>query len=188
MKEQLPSLAELDLSSYCLFLDRDGVINKPIVDDYAKRPEDFVFTPNAIEALQILSVRFKYIFIVTNQQGIGRELMSEEDLEDVHLKMYKALKNNNIEWFDSLFYAPYLRSEEHPWRKPSTGMVQKALDYAPEIDPSKCIVVGDSPGDMALADGIQAIKVRISNPQFEFDNQTYRFDSLHDFALNLTQI
>jgi histidinol-phosphate phosphatase family protein len=177
-----------DLKDYCLFLDRDGVINEPIVDDYAKRPEDFTLTDHAVEAIAMLQSLFKRIVIVTNQQGIGRGLMSMTDLEDVHLKMHKSLKDNNLPYFDAVFYAPYLRSEEHQWRKPKSGMAQQAIKYFPDLDPKKMVLVGDSPGDMQLAEAIGATKVRIANPQFEFDDQDLKFNSLYDFALNLTQL
>ncbi len=169
-----------------LFIDRDGVINQPIVDDYAKKPEDFEFCEGAIEALGQLSAIFGRIVLVTNQQGIHRELMSEQDLEDVHLKMYNALKASNISYFDLAMFAPYLRSAKHEWRKPKNGMFIKAKAYFDDIDFGQSIMVGDSPGDMELADSVGALKVRITNPQFQFDNQDFQFDSLLDFVLSLS--
>jgi len=62
--------------SWTLFLDRDGVINKKIDNDYVKAWEQFEFLPGVIEALKILSAKFGKIIIVTNQQGVGRQLMS----------------------------------------------------------------------------------------------------------------
>ena len=176
-----------DWSNYTLLLDRDGVINKPKADDYVKSPIEFEFTENALEALHILSSNFKRIIIVTNQQGIDREIMSQEDLENVHLKMYKSLKYNNIAYFDAVFFAPYLRSANHAWRKPSTGMAEMAKTYYPDIDWNYCLLVGDSPGDMELADALSVHKIRIQNPQFEFDNQDMMFSSLFDFAQFITQ-
>lgn len=167
---------------YTLFLDRDGVINEPIIDDYAKVPEDFIFCNVAVNALGELKALFKRVVIVTNQQGVHRQVMSEQDLEDVHLKMYRSMKSIGVSYFDAAFFAPYLRSADHPWRKPSNGMYAKAKEYFEDIDWEKCIMVGDSPGDMALADSKSILKVRILNPQFDFDNQDFTFQSLSDFV------
>ncbi|MFY0643471.1 MAG: HAD-IIIA family hydrolase [Bacteroidia bacterium] len=179
--------SEFNWSEYTLFLDRDGVINAPRVDDYVKNTDEFELTENALEAIQLLNQTFKRIYVVTNQQGIDRQLMTVNDLEDVHLKMYKTLKNNNVTWFNQVFYAPYLRADNHPWRKPKTGMIEKAKMYQ-NMELSKSVMVGDSPGDMELASKIGALKVRISNPQFDFDNQDMHFDTLYQFALYITQI
>ncbi|PCJ64300.1 MAG: phosphatase [Bacteroidetes bacterium] len=184
-KRSLPT--KLECSEFTLFIDRDGVINEPIVDDYAKTPEDFVFCEGAIKALGELKQLFARVILVTNQQGVHRQVMSEKDLENVHLKMYNGLKDSGIEYFDAAFFAPYLKTVNHGWRKPSIGMLEKAKSYFPSIDSSKCIMVGDSPGDMALADSFGAIKAKISNPQFSFDNQDYEFKNLSEFVSFLSK-
>ncbi len=173
-------------SEYVLLLDRDGVINQPKANDYVKEPKEFLWTEHALEALYLLRRVFKSIYVVTNQQGIGRELMSEKDLEDIHLSMHKVLINNHIDYFNAVFYAPYLAKQNHPWRKPGTGMPDKATVYE-QSDSTKWVMVGDSPGDMKMGTAINAIKVRINNSQFKFDDQDLRFDSLHQFALYITQ-
>ncbi len=185
-KAYLPSLAEC--KNYTLFLDRDGVLNEPIVDDYARTPSDLILVQGFESSLEFLLSHFKRVILVTNQQGVGRGLMSDIDLEDVHLKMYKLLKNKGISWFEAAFFAPYLRTESHSWRKPSNGMLLKAKEYFEDIDWNKSIMVGDSPGDMKLADTLSITKVRISNPQFEFDNQDFRFGSIAEFVAALSNI
>ena len=180
LKKYLPSSEEC--KEFTLFLDRDGVLNEPIIDDYAKRPGDFIFCKGALGALARLQVLFKRIIIVTNQQGVDREVMSESDLEDVHLKMYNAMKSSKIPYFDSVFFAPYLKNVNHNWRKPSNGMYEKSLEYFKDIEWEKCIMVGDSPGDMHLADTKNIIKVKILNSQFDFDNQDFSFKNLSAFV------
>ena len=47
------TLKNLDIdSSWSLFLDRDGVINKRIVGDYIKKWEEFEFLPGVPDAIQ----------------------------------------------------------------------------------------------------------------------------------------
>ena len=180
LKKSLPSIQEC--KEFTLFLDRDGVINEPIVDDYAKQPNDFVFCEGAIQAIAELKSIFKQIVIVTNQQGVHREVMSEKDLENVHLKLYNGLKDQDVPFFDVTLFAPYLKTKEHNWRKPQNGMLFKAKEYLPSVNWDKSIMVGDSPGDMKLADTLNLVKVRITNPQFSFDNQDYQFNSLSEFV------
>ncbi len=69
---------------WTLFLDRDGVLNERLVGDYVRRPEQFVWLPGVLTALKLLSPYFDRRIIVTNQQGIGKGLMSEADLANVH--------------------------------------------------------------------------------------------------------
>ncbi len=76
---------------WSLFLDRDGVINKRLVGDYVKKTEEFVFLDGVLEAIATLSTKFNRIFIVTNQQGIGKGLMTEKDLKQVHDSMEKEI-------------------------------------------------------------------------------------------------
>lgn len=184
LKAYLPN--RLECKEYTLFLDRDGVVNEPIIDNYAKKPRDFVICEGAIEAIKELKELFKYVIIVTNQQGIHRELMSEKDLENVHLKLYNAMKLDNTSYFDLALFAPYLKTANNNWRKPNTGMLLQAKSYFNDIDFSRSIMVGDSPSDMALADNVGATKVKIANSQFSFDNQDYKFDSLSSFAKYFT--
>ena len=75
-----------------LFLDRDGVINKKLEGRYVSRWEEFEFMPNALQAVNILSKLFKRIFIVTNQQGIGKGIMSQNNLLFLHQRMIKEVE------------------------------------------------------------------------------------------------
>jgi histidinol phosphatase-like enzyme len=100
--------------------------------------------------------------------------------------MYDTMKTEINSYFDLVLYAPYLKTDSHSWRKPNTGMLLKAKEYYPDIDFSKSIMVGDSPGDMALADQLNILKVRISNDQFEFDNQDFIYTDLASFVTALS--
>ena len=62
-------MKKLDIdSSWTIFLDRDGVINKKIDNDYVKAWDDFSFTNKALEAIAVLSKQFRKILVVTNQK------------------------------------------------------------------------------------------------------------------------
>lgn len=136
--------------TWTLFLDRDGVINHRLIDDYVKHPGEFEFLSGAPEAVAEFSKRFGRIVVVTNQQGIGKGLYSEADLAAVHEKMHAGFAAKNAK-VDAVYFAPQLSRENSPMRKPGIGMALKAKEEFPEIDFSKSIMVGDSGSDLDFA-------------------------------------
>lgn len=136
--------------SWTLFLDRDGVINTRIENDYVKTPDEFHFLPSAVEAIVTFSALFGKIVVVTNQQGIGKGIYSHEDLASVHQKMLREVESAGGH-IDAVFYAPQLASENSPMRKPGIGMAIAAKEKFPEIDFAKSIMVGDTASDMEFA-------------------------------------
>jgi histidinol-phosphate phosphatase family protein len=132
---------------WSLFLDRDGVINRRLVDDYVKRPEDFVFEPGAPEAIKIFGELFGRIVVVTNQQGIGKGLMTSETLDKIHRYMLLQIENAGGR-IDGIYYCPELRTKNPFCRKPQVGMALKARKDFPDINFKKSIMAGDSKSDM----------------------------------------
>src|SRR4051812_31501653 len=128
---------------WTLFLDRDGVINKKIENDYVKHWMDFEFLDESFDALKKLAAIFGHIVVVTNQQGIGKRLYRTEDLEIIHKNMLYE-----IEYYggriDKVYFSPNLKEENHPSRKPGTGMALQAQKDFPAIKFKKSMVVGDS--------------------------------------------
>ncbi len=129
-----------------LFLDRDGVINIEKDGSYIFNRAEFVFYPDALHALVALSKRYDYVLIVTNQRGIGRGLMTEGDLEDIHnyLQEEVARRGGRI---DKVYFAPAVESDD-TFRKPNTGMALQAISDFPEIDFSESVMVGNNFSDM----------------------------------------
>ena len=76
-----------------LFLDRDGVINHEKKADYILNWNEFKFYDGVLEALSILNNQFKTIVMVTNQKGVGKKLMSLNDLNFIHQNMMKEIEN-----------------------------------------------------------------------------------------------
>lgn len=168
--------------SWSLFLDRDGVINKLLPNDYVKGLHEFEFNPGVPEAIKILSGKFGHVFIVTNQQGIGKGLMTEKDLEIIHTYLLKeiAAAGGRI---DRIYHAPGLHSPENLLRKPAIGMALKAKEDFPGVDFAKSIMVGDSEADMGFADAAGMKKVLISKNTTQHICPVY--PSLSDFAKSL---
>lgn len=168
-----------------LFLDRDGVINVRIPDDYVKNIAEFQYVDGALEALKILSVNFKKIIIVTNQQGIGKGLLTEKDVNTVHDHMIAEIANAGGR-IDKVFVSPDLRDSRSFTRKPAVGMGIAARKLFPEIKFRKSIMVGDTFSDMLFGHRLNMVTVLISEDKKEVmksaEITNFRFDSLLQFA------
>jgi len=175
------SLPESIGSHWTLFLDRDGVINEKL-DGYVTKPSEFVFKSGVLESLAVLSELFQNILIVTNQQGIGKGLMTHDDLHSVHSHM---LRNVNLAGgrIDNIYYCPHLAQEDPPCRKPNPGMAFQAQQDFEHIDFLESIIIGDSDSDIEFGNLLGMTTVRIGNTDDEYADMTC--SSLSDFVLYL---
>ena len=143
-----------------LFLDRDGVINKKLEQRYVTNFDEFVFVKNSDVAIRKLHKIFKRILVVTNQQGIGKGIMTEDDLNLLHLQMQRKL-NPDFDLIDKIYFCPCLEGDSCNCRKPKTGMLEEAkLDF-PEIIIKNSFLIGDSESDIEAGNkfGLKTIKV-----------------------------
>ena len=168
--------------SWTLFLDRDGVINRRIVDDYVKNAEEFEFLPLVPESLGKLSGIFNRLIVVTNQQGIGKGILTGDDVESVHQHFLLEIKpfQANI---NKIYVCPDLESMGSHMRKPNIGMALAAQKDFPDIDFEKSIMVGDSQSDMDFGKKAGMITVFINSENNEIpDNADMNFATLKEFA------
>ncbi|MEO8582680.1 MAG: HAD-IIIA family hydrolase [Flavitalea sp.] len=139
----------LDLSKinkdWTLFLDRDGVINVE-KDPYILTKEEFEFYDGALEAIKKLSGIFKYVFVATNQRGVGRKLMTEEALLAIHEKMIKEVSKAGGK-IDKIYFNAATENTD-PTRKPNPGMAIKALKEYPDVIAKHTIMIGNNLSDM----------------------------------------
>lgn len=145
-----------------LLLDRDGVINRRIIDDYVRTPEQFIFEDNAIEALVKLSTVFHKIFVVTNQRGVGRGLMSKGDLDKVHSYLTSTIKLANGR-IDGIYACIHGYQDHCQCRKPLIGLFEKILATNPTIQGENCIMVGDSLSDLEFGRNVGAKNIYIQH-------------------------
>jgi len=169
----------------CLFLDRDGVINKRLVDEYVTTWKEFEFIEGVFNALQVLQKHYKTIIIVTNQQGIAKGLYTVNDLHKIHNNMLQQFEENNI-FIDGVFFAPKHKTENSIMRKPLIGMALQAQKIFENICFQNSVIVGDSISDMQFGRNANIKTVFVGN-ELEFDDSNkmlidFRFSSLNDFA------
>ncbi|MEI8389946.1 MAG: HAD family hydrolase [bacterium] len=167
--------------SWTLFLDRDGVINKRLVDDYVKNISEFEFLTGVPEAIKKFSDVFGRIFIVTNQRGIARKIMTENDLELVHGFMIDGI-NNSGGRIDKIYFCPHDRGENCGCRKPEIGSALKAKQDFPEVDFKKSIMVGDTSSDIQFGKNAGMYAIKVTLKKNENDAEIFSVNSLSEFA------
>ena len=166
-------------ATWTLFLDRDGVLNRRLVDDYVKRPSEFEWLPLVLPALQLLRRCFRRMVVVTNQQGVGKGLMSAQDLHAVHRRMREQAAALGVQ-FDGVYACTALAAEQDPCRKPQPGMAYEAQRDFPDIDFSRSVMVGDSPSDMGFGESLSMTCVGIGERSGM--PETQRYESLWAWA------
>lgn len=176
---------------WTLFLDRDGVINERLVDDYVKRWEDFSFTPGALEALREFNAVFGKIVVVTNQQGVGKGLMTGNELNLIHSQMVDEV-NRAGGRIDKVYFCTKLEHERPFCRKPNPGMALQAKRDFPEIHFKRSVMAGDSLSDLRFGKrlGMKTVLIAPDNRLArQFPKLTdFWFKSLAEFAEYLKNI
>lgn len=143
-----------------IFLDRDGIINRRIVDDYVKNWEAFEFLPDIFEVLPQIHAAGYLAIVITNQRGIGRKLMSEESLSEIHERMQQMLAERTGHRFDAIYHCPHDSAEGCDCRKPLPGMITRAAtEHDLELDRSWMIGDSESDIDAGRAAGCRTVKV-----------------------------
>lgn len=139
-------------NSWCLFLDRDGVINEEKNEDYIRNLNEFHFIPGALETLHQITPLFQRVLLVTNQRGIGKGLMTEEDLIEIHTYLQQEILSGGGK-MDAMYFAPDLSTDALN-RKPNPGMAYQAVKQFPDIDLNKSIMVGNRLSDMQFGKNV----------------------------------
>jgi histidinol-phosphate phosphatase family protein len=156
-----------------VFLDRDGVVNrKPPEGDYIKRWSEFEFLPNVKAAIKKLNKEGFLIIVASNQRGIAKGFMTEDDLEEIHLRMKEELKKAGAV-IDGIYYCPHDIEEHCGCRKPEPGLLLRAArEHDIDLDGSWMIGDGESDIEAGKRAGCKTILVGI--PQL--DDSTKGFE------------
>ncbi|MGQ2989693.1 MAG: HAD-IIIA family hydrolase [Brevundimonas sp.] len=145
-----------------LFLDRDGVMN--LDHGHVGSIDRFDWVEGAREAVALANARGFYVFIVTNQAGIGKGLYTVEDYQSVMDHLQAGVMQAGG-WIDDIRFCP-----DHPeavieahrkvsdWRKPAPGMLLDLIDKWP-VDVADSLIIGDNASDIeaARAAGVRGV-------------------------------
>ena len=155
----------------CIFLDRDGVINRER-GDYTYRIEDMEILEGVKEALTKLKMKAYKIIVITNQSGISQGLYSKDDVEKCHQYMIEELDA----MIDDIYLSPYHPTiTESLSRKPGSLLFEKAMAKH-DIDPKGSWMLGDRDRDLIPAKKLGMRTILIDN----FESSQYADDYASD--------
>jgi D-glycero-D-manno-heptose 1,7-bisphosphate phosphatase len=144
-----------------VILDRDGVLNYEAPEgSYVRDPSEFHWLPGALEGLALLRRAGVRLSVATNQAGVGRGVMSLEQLAAVHERMQREAAAQGAA-LDAVLYCPHAPEEQCSCRKPAPGLIEAAVARS-GVAASDTIVVGDDRRDLEAAQraGVVAALVR----------------------------
>lgn len=128
------------------FLDRDGTI---IVDrDYPGDPDGVELLPGAAASIVRLREAGWPVIMITNQSGIGRGLITEDDFRAVQARM-EALLEAEGAGLDGVYHCPHGpdRQPACDCRKPAPGLYLRAAAEH-RLDLGASVYVGDRMRDV----------------------------------------
>jgi D-glycero-D-manno-heptose 1,7-bisphosphate phosphatase len=147
-----------------VFIDRDGTLNEE--RGFIRRVEDFELIPGAAGAVRKLNNRGIPTCIISNQSGVARGYLSEEDLVLIHAKLRSELEKEKA-WVDRIYYCPHHPAGSVPpyniecdCRKPRSGMMKRG-ETELQIDLARSFVIGDKPSDVKAGKGIGATSILV---------------------------
>jgi D-glycero-D-manno-heptose 1,7-bisphosphate phosphatase len=148
-----------------VFLDRDGTLIEDI--GYLRHVRDLALFPWTVDAVRALNQAGLPVVVITNQSGVGRGILTEAVVEQLHRHLSAVLDEGGAR-IDAYYYCPHHPEASVPayrtrcdCRKPGRGMIDRAsADLG--LDPARSFVVGDKWLDVgaARAVGARGILVR----------------------------
>jgi D-glycero-D-manno-heptose 1,7-bisphosphate phosphatase len=129
------------------FFDRDGIVNRRIIGGYVTTVDEFEFLPDVFPLFRAIKRAGWLAVLVTNQQGLGKGLMTEQDLVAIHTMMQREFLAQTEFQFDDIFFAGELNADTAVMRrKPSPAMLLEAAERW-DINLAASWMLGDSLSD-----------------------------------------
>ena len=128
-----------------VFLDRDGVINQDS-PDYIRSWAEYIFLPDSLEALRLLTRKGYTLIVISNQSIIGRKWIPLEVLDDMHRRLQDTVAEHGGRITD-IFFCPHTPDAGCTCRKPKPGMIEAACRKY-DVDVADAVMIGDSAKDI----------------------------------------
>lgn len=145
-----------------IVLDRDGVINEDS-DAFVKSVAEWVPIAGSLAAMARLNQAGYRLVVATNQSGLGRGLLTLDDLNAMHQRLHDRLAEFGG-YIDAIFFCPHSPEEQCGCRKPRPGLLLSVRERF-GVAASDLLVIGDSLRDLesAWVAGAPAVLVRTGN-------------------------
>jgi heptosyltransferase-2 len=150
-----PSTARSDSKTPVVYLDRDGTLN--FDPGYLNQPEQLRLLPGAGQAVARLNRAGFNTVVLSNQSGLARGLITQDQLEAIHQRLRELLAEDGAR-LDGIFICPHHPDEGCACRKPAPGLVHRAQREL-GVSPDNAIVIGDKASDVELARNVGALAV-----------------------------
>ena len=175
-----------------IILDRDGVLNPVDEGGVVKSADAWQPIVGSMDAVALLTQAGYTVVVAANQSGLGRGLLSMQDVNDIHSKMHQQVQKAGGR-IDGIWFCPHKAAADCDCRKPKAGMIADIFDRL-NRDAAHTWLVGDSLRDL------QAIEAAGGHPVLvltgkgkqtlsteELPENTQVFDDLLAFAQYLVQ-
>jgi D-glycero-D-manno-heptose 1,7-bisphosphate phosphatase len=139
-------------------LDRDGVINQDS-EEFIKSPAEWQEIPGSLEAIARLHRAGYKVVVATNQSGVGRGLLSLDELAEIHRKMLDQVFTSGGH-ITRIFFCPHVPEDHCSCRKPAAGMLYQVAEEL-ACRPDSIIVIGDAARDLEAARAVGARPVLV---------------------------
>jgi len=169
---------------WTLFLDRDGVINERIFDNYVLDWSAFRFTEGLLDSASKIGAAFDHVIVVTNQQCVAKGLLSQPALDAIHKKMCFQLNEAGLT-IDLVLAATEFKNGQPQRRKPAPQMALEAQQIYTSIDFSKSIMVGDTNTDIQFGQRLGMYTICIESQEIVKETPDFSLSKLADLSLYL---
>ncbi len=132
-----------------IFLDRDGTIIEE--RGHIKAADEVVFINNVFASLGKLQEHYE-LFIVTNQSGVAKKIITNDDVENVNKYILEVMQSYGIH-ITAVYVCPHDRADGCKCIKPKSFFLKKA-EKEHNIDLRNSFSLGDHPHDVELANNV----------------------------------
>ncbi|MEM9895809.1 MAG: histidinol-phosphatase [Bacteroidota bacterium] len=170
-----------------LFIDRDGTIIQETENEKIETVEKLDFLPEVIFYLKRIREETDFLFVmVTNQDGLGTNVFPKEEFWPIHDFILRLLKSEGIV-FDAIHIDDHFEEDNHPNRKPGTGMLKEYLKG--DFDLENSFVIGDRATDVQLATNLGAKSIYLSSAYsdntMEADLKPKGWKDIYDYLIEM---
>jgi D-glycero-D-manno-heptose 1,7-bisphosphate phosphatase len=143
------------MSNRAIFIDRDGTL---IIDHgYIKDPNIVELIPGTKQALEMLKSAGFMLFIVTNQSGVGRGMMTTSDVKAVNDRLIQLIGEDLITQILTCYHTP---DDNCNCRKPNTKLIED-IKTKYDLDLSNSYSIGDKDSDKQLGENLGGKGIKI---------------------------
>jgi len=169
-----------------VFFDRDGIINQRIIGGYVIKPEQFKLNPEIVDVIKFIKENNFLAILITNQQGVGKGLMTLSELDEVHSFMQNLLLEKCGYNFDDIYFCTELAVSNSYYRKPNPGMLIDAINKW-KIETDTSIMIGDTDSDIIAgkSSGLKTILVSDTEGNAVSDHHVTDLGKLYSLLKNI---